>query len=102
MEGSTKGDGAPRIFNQGTTKIIEKDEHEIPYTQAFIPTPSNDEEVRDVLLLAAFVNTPKEGTNISSFTPKSASCKLPKVSGKVPSHKQALIGNVDYLAEVMN
>ncbi len=63
MEGSTKGDGAPRTVNQGTTKIIEKDEHEIPNIQAFIPTPSNDEEVKDVLLPTTFVNTPKEGTN---------------------------------------
>jgi hypothetical protein len=82
MKGYTKGDGALGIVNQGITKIIEKDEHEIPNTQTFIPTPSNDEEVRDVLLPATFVNTPKEGTNTSSFTPKSASCNCPRFLAK--------------------
>jgi hypothetical protein len=38
----------------------------------------------------------------SSLTPKSVSCKLPEVSGKIPFHKQALIENANYLAEAMN
>ncbi len=42
MEGSTKGDGAFGGVDQGTTQIIEEDEHEIPNTQAFTSTPSND------------------------------------------------------------
>ncbi len=42
MEGSAKGDGALGGVDQGTTQIIEEDEHEIPNTQAFTPTPSND------------------------------------------------------------
>jgi len=83
-------------------KIIKKDEDEIPNTQSFTPTPSNDEEVRDVPLRATFISTPKECTNTSSLTPKSVSCKLSKVFGKVPSHKRALIGNANYLAEAMN
>ncbi len=102
MEGYAKGDGAPRGFGQGTMKIIEKDEHEISNTQAFIPTPSNDEEVKDVSLREMFDNTPKEGTNISSLTAKSVSCKLPKVFRKVPSRKWALIGNANYLVKAMN
>ncbi len=35
MEGSAKGDGALGGVDQGTTKIIEKDEHEIPKILAF-------------------------------------------------------------------
>jgi hypothetical protein len=41
MEDSTKGDGALGGVDQGTTQIIEEDEHEIPNTQAFTSTPSN-------------------------------------------------------------
>jgi hypothetical protein len=55
-----------------------------------------------VSLLETFVNTPKEGANTSSLNPKNVSCKLLKVSSKVPSRKQALIGNVYYLVEAMN
>jgi hypothetical protein len=29
MEGTAKGRGAPRGVNQGITKIVEEDEHEI-------------------------------------------------------------------------
>ncbi len=87
MEGFAKGDGAPSGVDQGTMKIIEKDEHEILETQRFTPTLSNDEEVRDVPFLETFVNTPKEGTNIFSFTLKNVSCKLFEVFGKVPSRK---------------
>ncbi len=87
MEDSTKGDGALGGVDQGTTQIIEEDEHEIPNTQAFTSTPSNGQEVKDVPLPETFLNTSKEGTNISPFTPKSVSCKLPKVSDKVASRK---------------
>jgi hypothetical protein len=55
-----------------------------------------------VPLFATCINTPKEGTNTSSLTPRSVSCKLSKVSGKVPFHKRALIGNANYLAEAIN
>jgi len=81
-------------------KIIKKYEHEISNTQSFTPTPSNDEEIRDVPLLETLVNTPKEGTNIS-LTPKNVSCKLPEVFGKVPSHKGTLIANANCLVEAM-
>jgi hypothetical protein len=49
---------------------MEEDEHEVPNTQTFTPTPSNDEEVKDVPLPKTFVNTSEEGTNTSPFTPK--------------------------------
>ncbi len=49
-----------------------------------------------------FLNTSKEGTNISPFTPKSVSCKLPKVSDKVASRKWTLIGNANYLVKATN
>jgi len=87
MEGSAKGDYAPGGVDQGTIEIIEEDEHEVPNIQTFTPTPSNDEEVKDVPLPETFVNTLEEGTNTSPLTPKGASCKLPWVSGKVASHK---------------
>jgi enoyl reductase-like protein len=64
--------------------------------------PSNGEEVKDVPLPENFVNTSKEGTNIFHVTPKSTSCQLPKVFGKVTFRKQALIGNANYLVEAMN
>jgi hypothetical protein len=81
---------------------IEEYEHEISNTQAFPPMPSNDEEEQDVPLTKTFVDTPKEGTNISPFTPKRISCKLPKVSGKITYRKQSLIRNDNYLAKAMN
>jgi hypothetical protein len=68
-------------------KIIEEDEHEVPNTQAFTPTPSNDEEVKDVPLPETFVNTLEKGANTSPLTPKGASCKLPKISDKVAFYK---------------
>ncbi len=102
MEGFAKGDGAHGGVDQGTMEIIEEDEHEIPSTQAFTRTPSNDEEVRDVPLPKTFVNTLEEGTNTSPLTPKNISCKLHRVFGKVASHIQALIGNVNYLIEAMS
>jgi hypothetical protein len=97
-----QGDGAPRGVDQGTTKIIEENEHEIPNIQAFTPMLSNVEEVKDVPLLETFVNTLEEGTNTSPHTPKSVYCKLRKVSGKIATCKQALIGNANYLAKAMN
>jgi hypothetical protein len=83
-------------------EIIRKDEHEIPNIQAFTPTPSNDEEVRDVPLPETFINTLEESTNTSPLTRNFFSCKLHKVSGKVSSRIQALIGNANYLVETMN
>ncbi len=53
-------------------------------------------------LLETFVNTLEEGTNTSHFTPKSASCKLPKVSNKVTSRKWTLIRNANYLVKATN
>jgi hypothetical protein len=97
-----QGDGAPGGVDQGTTKIIEENEHEIPNTQAFTPTPSNVEEVKDVPLLETFVNTLEEGTNTSPHTPKSVSCKLRGVSSKIATRKRTLIGNANYLAKAMN
>ncbi len=102
MEGSAKGDGALGGVDQSTIEIIKEDEHEIPNTQAFTPTHSNDEEVRDVPLPKTFVNRLEEGTNISPLTTKNVSCKLHRVSGKVSSRIQALIGNANYLAKAMN
>ncbi len=49
-----------------------------------------------------FVNTSDDGTNMSPFTPKSASCKLPRVSNKITSRKRTLIGNANYLAKATN
>jgi hypothetical protein len=83
MEVSTKGKGALGGLDQGIMEDIKKDEYEIPNTQAFTPMPSNDEEGKNVPLPETFVTTPKEGTNIFPFTPKSVSCKLPRVSGKI-------------------
>jgi hypothetical protein len=57
MQGSTKGEGALRKVDQGTTKVIEEDELEIMDIQAFTPMPSNDKEGRDVPLPKTFVNT---------------------------------------------
>jgi hypothetical protein len=85
MEGSTKRDGPPRGVDHKIMKMIKEDEHEIPNTQAFIPTPSNDKEVRDVPLPETFVNTMEEGTNTSFLTPNSASCKLLEVSSTLAS-----------------
>jgi hypothetical protein len=79
MEGSTKGKGALGGVDQGIMEDIEKDEHENLNIQAFTPMPSNDEEGKDVPLPETFVDTPKEDTNISPFTPKSVSCKLLRV-----------------------
>jgi hypothetical protein len=70
MEGFIKGDGAPRGVDRDIMKIIKKTEHEIPNIETFIPTPSNDKEVRDVPLCETFVNTMEKGTNTSSITPK--------------------------------
>ncbi len=85
MEGFTKGDGAPGGVDHDIMEIIKEEEHEIPNIEAFIPTPSNDKEVRDVPFPKTFVNTMEEGTNISSLTPKIAFCKLLGVFGKVAS-----------------
>jgi hypothetical protein len=60
MEGSAKGNGAPGGVDQGTMEIIEEDEHQIPKTQAFTPTPSNDDEVQDVPLPETFVHVWKK------------------------------------------
>ncbi len=102
MEGFSKGDGAHGGVDHLTMGIMEEDEHEVPNTQAFTPTLSNDEEVKDMALPETFVNTLEEGTNTSPLTPKGASCKLPRVFGKVTSHKRILIGNANYLVESMN
>jgi hypothetical protein len=74
---------APRGVDHDIMEISKEDEHEIPNIEAFIPTPSNDKEVRDVPLLETFVNTMEEATNISSLTPKSASYKFLGVSSKI-------------------
>jgi hypothetical protein len=55
-----------------------------------------------VPLPQTFINTLEENTNTSPLTPKNVSCKLHKVSGKVSSRIQALIGNANYLVEAMN
>jgi hypothetical protein len=39
MEGFAKGDGAPGGVDHDIMEIIKEDEHEIPNTRAFIPTP---------------------------------------------------------------
>jgi hypothetical protein len=57
MQGFAKGEGALRKVDQGTTKVIEEDEHEILDIQAFTPMPSNDKNGRDVPLPETFVNT---------------------------------------------
>jgi hypothetical protein len=85
MEDSAKGDGAPGGVDHDIMEIIKEDEHEIPNIEAFIPTPSNDKEGRDVPLPKTFVNTMEEGTNTSPLTPKNVFCKLPGVSSKVAS-----------------
>ncbi len=102
MEGSTEGKGAFGGFDQGIMEDIEEDEHEILNIQAFTPMPLNDEERKYVRLPKTFVDTPKEGTNIFPFTPKSVSCKLPRVSNKITYCKQSLIRNANYLAKAMN
>jgi hypothetical protein len=85
MEGSIEGDDAAGGVDHDIMEIIKEDEHEIPNIETFVPTPSNDKEVRNVPLCETFVNTMEEGTNTSSLTPKSASCKLPGVSGEITS-----------------
>ncbi len=102
MEGSTKRKGALGGFDQGIMEDIEEDEHENLNIQAFTPMPSNDEEGKDVPLPKTFVDTPKEGTNISPFTPKSVSCKLRRDSGKITYCKRSLIRNANYLAKATN
>ncbi len=85
MEGFAKRDGAPGGVDHNIMEVIKEDEHEIPNTEAFIPTPQMIKEVKDVPLPKTFVNTMEEGTNISSLTPKSVFCKLFRVSSKVAS-----------------
>jgi hypothetical protein len=57
MQGFAKGEGALKKVDQGITKVIEEDEHEILGIQVFTPMPSNDKEGRNVPLSETFVNT---------------------------------------------
>lgn len=98
MDDSAKGKSALERIDQSIG--VEDDENVILESQPFIPTPSNEIEVRDVPITKLIVTTLGEGKN-TSLTPKDAFRICSVLLIKATSHKHSLRTNANYLVEVI-
>jgi hypothetical protein len=69
IKGFVRGKGPFEGVDQGITNVIKDKKHKMPKIQAFTPTPSNEDGVKDVLDLEMFVTTSKR-VHIFLFLPQ--------------------------------
>jgi hypothetical protein len=67
IKGVVRGKNAFKGVDQGITNVIKDEKHEMMKIQAFTPTPSNEDGVRDVLDLEMFITTSEGYTYFFSY-----------------------------------